>query len=143
MHDSAALFKILIVVLVVVYQGVQALRKRAKTPKAEAPRIPDYEPAPSVPKREETMDRLRTLVLGRAAPIPPPPPVAAAPASEISGPAVVVSMNTAEPIRSLESAGDQGIPSLRDLVLAQVILSPPPGSRGGRPPKRSPLELRR
>jgi hypothetical protein len=141
-HDSVTLFKILIVVLVVVYQGVQAMRKKAKAqPQDPVPSVPSYEPEPPAPKREDTMERIRTLVLGRAT--APPPLIVAPPVSDNSVPAVVVSMNTAEPIRSLEPAAAQGIPSLRDLILAQVILSPPPGSRPGRQTGRSPLEFRR
>jgi hypothetical protein len=140
-HDPFTLFKILIVVLVVVYQGVQALRKRAKAAsEPTVPPAPTYEPEPEPePEREEARERIRTLVMGRAAPAS----IAAAPVSDTAMPAVVVSMNTAEPIRSLEPGAALGVPTLRDLVLAQVILSPPPGSRAGRRESRSPLELRR
>jgi len=141
MHDSVNLFKILIVVLVVVYQGVQALRKRAKAQTAPVPQAPSYEPEPPSREKQDAVERIRTLVLGRSAPMPVP--IVTPPASDSSAPAAVVSMNTAEPIRSLEPAAVQGIPSLRELVLAQVVLSPPPGARGGRQTRRSPLELRR
>lgn len=141
MHDPFTLFKILIVVLVVVYQGVQALRKKAKARTGPVPQAPSYEPEPARPERQDAVERIRTLVLGRAT--PPSAPVAVPSVPDVPAPAAVVSMNPAEPIRSLEPATTQGIPSLRDLVLAQVILSPPPGARGGRPARRSPLELRR
>ena len=142
MHDPFTLFKILIVVLVVVYQGVQALRKRAKAqPEAPVPSAPRYEPEP-VPesRRSEAMERIRTLVLGQAT---TPAPAVAPPTEAQSGPATVVSMNTSAPIDSLEPSPAQGIPTLRDLVLAQIILTPPPGSNGARGPGRSPLEIRR
>ena len=142
MHDPFTLFKILIVVLVVVYQGVQALRKRAKAPtEPTVPPAPAYEPVQEPEsKRGEAMERIRTLVLGRAS---TSAPAGVPTSSESTAPAAVVSMNTAEPIHSLEPGSTQGVPSLRDLVLAQVILSPPPGSRAGRRESRSPLELRR
>lgn len=143
MHDPVTLFKVLIVLLVVVYQGVQALRKKAKAqPKPDVPKIPGYEsePEPDPARQDGAMERIRTLVLGQA----PTAATAIAPSPAVpSTPAVVVSQTAADPIRSLEPPAAQGIPSLRNLVLAQVILSPPPGARGGNQTGRSPLEFRR
>lgn len=131
MHDPFPLFKVLIVVLVVVYQGVQALRKRAAK-QGDAHNAPPSEdfppeddatlfpyPAPSQPDPEIP---LRTEQRPVSAPVQLPDPVrSVAPKAESLVNLLALSEN--------RGATSQAVPSLRNLILAQVILSPPPGLR--------------
>ncbi|HXP90814.1 MAG TPA: hypothetical protein VN931_07805 [Fibrobacteria bacterium] len=151
MHDSVGLFKILVLVAVVGYQVVKAWRKKAKTqdPRPAGPVATEsqpenswWEPRPEpvlesqpvpepLPSRETGSETVPIPAIRRG--IGSTPPIAYKPISALSE-------IPADPTPRLP---ETILPELRDLVLAQVILSPPPGLRGGSRGGRSPLELRR
>jgi len=151
MHDSVGLFKILILVAVVGYQVVKAWRKNAtvQAPRPAGPIAtesqpenswweprpdPVLEPAPvseAAPFLETASETVPNPAIRRG--IGSAPPVAYKPISALSE--IPTDPTPRHPATIL--------PELRELVLAQVILSPPPGLRGGNRGGRSPLELRR
>ena len=153
MEDNIGLFKILVVVLVVGYQIVKALQKKAAGTATPGPvateQSQDPPPQPTTspwgqesPQRQaqtETMrERIRTLVLGRAE-APSPVPVAA-----------VVRPPEAPPALEAPTAALSGsranvplvVPQIRELLLSQVVLGRPLGLRGLGLTRRSPADLR-
>jgi hypothetical protein len=142
MQDQFPMFKILIVLAVVAYQGIQVMRKKGKkaetdqTPPVERPMVeePDFRARTS--EDDSALERVRALM--HAAPVQQPV------VSPVSAQPVVTTVQT--PMSTAPTLWDPRttatLPSLRDLVLAQVIFSPPPTRRGGGQ-ARSPLELRR
>jgi len=144
MQDEFPLFKILIVLAVVAYQGIQVMRKKGKkvgtdpTPQVERPTVEEPDFRARTAEDDAALERVRARM--HAASVQPPvhipmteepvvsPVQGQLPAS--SGPVLWDPRTTAT------------LPSLRDLVLAQVVFSPPPSRRGGGQ-ARSPLELRR
>jgi hypothetical protein len=152
------LFNLLIVAAVVGYQILKVWRKKA-TSQAPQP----VRPVPAQSEQEPSWWE------PEASPVPEPTPVpepAAAPQSSpllksthLRKTAIAMANEPAaserpiayKPISALSEiptdptprAPATVLPALRDLVLAQVVLAPPPGLRGGVGAGRSPLELRR
>jgi len=151
MHDSVGLFKILILVAVVGYQVVKAWRKKATSQAAQ--------PVPSVPAQREPENSWwepPPEPFPEPAPVSESAPVRESPAATAPEPRIKPVFAAAPPIayKPISALSEiptdptprppaTTLPELRDLVLAQVILSPPPGLRGGDRGGRSPLELRR
>jgi hypothetical protein len=160
MHEPAGLFNLVIVAGVVGYQILKAWRKKAATPaprpvqpvlaqskaepswwEPEASPVP--EPVPEPATLPQSAPFLKSTPLHKTAIA-----MAAGPANE---PAATERPIAYKPIAALSQiptdptprAPETVLPALRDLVLAQAILSPPPGLRGGVRAGRSPLELRR
>jgi hypothetical protein len=142
MHDTFPLFKILIVLAVIAYQGFQVLRKKGKkadtnaSPPVERPEVQEPDFRARSQEDDAALERVRALMHASSTQAPPPQmaamsSVSAAQSVAPVGPSLWDPRTTAT------------LPNLRDLVLAQVILSQPPGLRPGRQTGRSPLELRR
>jgi hypothetical protein len=141
MQDKFPLFKILIVLAVIAYQGIQVLRKKGKkigtdpAPPVERPTVEEPDFQARTPEDDAALERVRTLMHSPSVQQPvqspvPTPVVSATQVQSTSGPTLWDPRTTA------------ALPSLRDLVLAQVIFSPPPSRRSGGQ-ARSPLEIRR
>ena len=141
MHDEFPLFKILLVLAVIAYQGIQVLRKKGKkvgadaTPPVERPTVEEPDFRARTAEDDAALDRVRALMHAASVQKPVQNPAAAEPVVSVqsqspSGPSLWDPRTTAT------------LPSLRDLVLAQVIFSPPP-SRRDQGQTRSPLEFRR
>lgn len=143
MDDGVGLFKILVVVLAVVYQLFKTFRKKAAgaaresadpTPDSVDPADDEWQPEPipspkaETARRDDFRERIRTLVLGggnapaATAPAPAPRSIPAADLAQTTAPV--------ETTVSRPPPGGSGAPSLRDLVVSQAILSAPPGLRG-------------
>jgi hypothetical protein len=150
-HDSVGLFKILILVGVVGYQVLKAWRKKATI---QAPQPAGPVAAESQPENSWWEPRPEPVLGPETLSEPPPlrePPSQTSPtpvvgrvfASALSMAYKPISALSEIPVDPTPRTPVTVLPELRDLVLAQVILSPPPGLRGGNRGGRSPLELRR
>jgi hypothetical protein len=155
MDDGIGLFKLLVVLGIVGYQIVKALRKKSaearsreeSTGPATEPESPSDDdtwkpepvrsaplPAPIGREAESVRERIRTLILGResalesAAPAAPKPTPVAAAETPMAAPVSVPERNLVPPAKA---------PAIRDMILSQVVLAPPPGLRGTRWARRS------
>lgn len=145
MHDPFPLFKVLIVVLVVLYQGVQALRKRAGRPEPETrsseEEFPPEDDSPSFPYPAPSQTDPEIPLQAKITPAQTSTAPSAATARSV---AQANPPSNPSPAAGLSRRSSLVVPALRDMVLSQVVLAPPPGLRGKPRGRAAPLaEFRR
>jgi len=154
-HDSTGLFNLLIVAVAVGYQVLKIWRKKSTTQAPQPVRTPlprdepetpwwEPEPTPVVePTPAEEAAPLPKTTLARKTSLELKDVPAEAPTSERPPAYKPIAALSEIPTDPTPRAPATELPALRNLVLAQVVLSPPPGLRGGMRAGRSPLEIRR